>query len=201
MYLQFGFVQFRVDPADVPRMIRDATARRLASTLALTRIGPDGSVHRMSVGNLGHVVYELVDPAQERVATAQRLSEVLVDHAPMLEYGLVRLGLTPMVGWHRLVDHLLPRLPHRRGSYSRRVRHLEPSRVPDAYGIQLLSDQHLAGGPDLTGWEVGQVTEGMYLVTAPDLHAWFDHDQPDEGTLERARQNFAPLILTSSDLS
>lgn len=181
-------------------MIRDATARRLAPTLTLTRIGPDGSVHRMSVGNLGHVVYELVDPAQERVVLAQRLSEVLVDHAPMAEYGLVRLGLTPIGAWHRLVDQLPPRLPHRRGSYSRVVRHLEPSRVPDVYGIQLLSDQHLAGGPDLTGWEVDQVSEGMHLVSASDLGAWFDREGPDEATLERARRAFAPLILTYDDL-
>jgi hypothetical protein len=84
-------------------------------------------------------------------------------------------------------------------------RHLAASFVPDAFGIQLLTDHHLDRALDLTDWTVEEVAPDRYLVRARDLAAWFavsDSEEvrferfPAPALLDQARADFGPMILT-----
>jgi hypothetical protein len=87
-----------------------------------------------------------------------------------------------------------PALDSPRGYY-RFHRHLDHERVPDACGVQLLTEAHLARAHDLSNWTVTPVADGRYLVEARDLAAWYQTDQPSEDVVARAREDFGDMIL------
>ena len=84
-------------------------------------------------------------------------------------------------------------------------RHLWASRVFDVHGVQLLTSQHLQHARDLSAWRVEQVAPDRWLVSARDLHPWYDvTDYVDwhgvqAGSPEflvSARHDFGDMILT-----
>lgn len=64
------------------------------------------------------------------------------------------------------------------GGWLSQVRHLEASRTPDAYGVQILNDIHLSHTTNLDAWEVTTVAPGRHLVQARDQAAWFATNPP-----------------------
>jgi hypothetical protein len=192
-YFSHGVMQFDVDADDASSLL-DGVRGRLPSTI-LTTAGRDATAHRVVFGIGGHVIYDLHPADGDWLAAVRPLTELLRAHAAIAEYGLIRQSWTPTYMWDDLHDRRPPRLPYARVSYSRNTRHLESSYVPDAYGVQLLSEAHLARAADLSRWQVTELGDGRYLVTAADLDAWFNHDQPAENLLEQARRDFGPLIL------
>ena len=78
----------------------------------------------------------------------------------------------------------------------RQVRHLLGRRVVDAYGVQVLTDEHLDRARDLSDWLVEPLGHGRNLVRARDLDTWLGPDGPGPQTLERARQDFGDLVLS-----
>jgi hypothetical protein len=86
-------------------------------------------------------------------------------------------------------------------------RHLWSSRAPQALGIQLLTSAHLENAHDLSTWHPTEVARNRYLVTAPDLTAWFAAPDattwarggfPSGDTLSRAQTDFGDLVLTDA---
>lgn len=192
-----GVVQFRVDADAVPDLARQAIG---SPPVTMTRIGPEtgtqASVRAVDLGILGQVTFEYRTPGEHWQAGVQALTDLLRDLAGVAEYGLVRPAWSHVVGWHKLVDNRQPRPPHVGGSYYQSWRRLEASHVPDAYGIQLLTDAHLANARDLSRWHIEEVASGRHLVTAPDLDSWFDHDQPSDDLLDQARHDFGAMIFS-----
>lgn len=88
------------------------------------------------------------------------------------------------------------RLPYVEEYLVRYDRHLNGRDVPDAYGLQLLTDAHLAIANDLSDWVIEPLREGKYLVLAQDLEPWYATIGPDAGTLAKARAGFGGMILT-----
>jgi hypothetical protein len=89
--------------------------------------------------------------------------------------------------------------PPRPGSKERNLRHnrhLLDRYVPDAHGIQVVRDAHLANAHDLSRWTVTDLGHGRHLVEAPDLAPWYADRLPDPGTVARARHDFGAMILT-----
>lgn len=76
-----------------------------------------------------------------------------------------------------------------------------PDRVLDAYGIQLLTARQLDAAADLSCWDVRELGDGMYLVEARDLAAWFAVDEPDPDVVTQARSDFGPLIVTTEEIN
>jgi hypothetical protein len=74
--------------------------------------------------------------------------------------------------------------------------HLIDRYVPDAHGIQVLTANHLANARDLSQWRVTELDHDRYLVEAADLAPWYATEQPDPATVESARNDFGPMILT-----
>lgn len=68
--------------------------------------------------------------------------------------------------------------------------------TPDAYGIQILTDAHLARARSLAEWDVQEMAPARHLVQARDLAPWFADDIPAPEVLAAARHDFGDMILT-----
>ncbi|GAB2680998.1 hypothetical protein [Thalassiella azotivora] len=89
-----------------------------------------------------------------------------------------------------------PRPPGIRPGQAESARHLHHEYVPDAHGIQVLTDAHLARARDLSSWQVTSLAGGRHLVEAADLAPWFAGDDVDPEVLAAARDDFGDMVLT-----
>ena len=194
-FFAHGMSQFRIDPADAPRLVSQAIGR--GPPVSLTWLGTDDVVRSAQLDYNGRAHFEWRDESLPGTDLAEDLSQILVKHADRLEYGLVRQSWLLAAGWDDVVNRRPPRLPG--DIYYRRTPHLERTLVPDAYGIQLLTRAHLDRQPDLSDWRVEEVAPGRYLVTAKQLNAWFGPREPNDATLEKARHEFGSLIIDEED--
>jgi hypothetical protein len=93
------------------------------------------------------------------------------------------------------VDTVVP-LPGIREYHVRYNKHLHDEYVPDAHGIQVLTEAHVRRANDLSRWSVSPLESGRYLVEAPDLDRWYADATPDGQVLAQARKDFGPMLLT-----
>ncbi|GAA4115750.1 hypothetical protein GCM10022215_14830 [Nocardioides fonticola] len=98
-------------------------------------------------------------------------------------------------------ERQVTRWPYIRESELRYNRPLLSSFTPDAYGIQILTDAHLARAHDLTGWLTTPLAGGRYLVEHPDLAAWYAQPEPHPDVLAKARADFGDMILTTDHIA
>lgn len=70
------------------------------------------------------------------------------------------------------------------------------NRVPDACGMQVLTDGHLAQAHDLETWLIKKLAGGRCLVTHPNVDDWYADDVPPAELLESARNDFGSMILS-----
>lgn len=86
-------------------------------------------------------------------------------------------------------------------------RRLWSSYVPDAFGVQVLTEAHLDRAHDLGAWHINELAPGRYLVTAQDLNPWLatppPHPEnqyrlsaPPAGVLYAARADFGGMLIT-----
>jgi hypothetical protein len=68
------------------------------------------------------------------------------------------------------------------------------SYVPDAFGMQLLTSDHLGRTRDLSGWAVSEAGPDRYLVEALELGEWFGPAGPSAEVVAAARADFGPAI-------
>jgi len=88
------------------------------------------------------------------------------------------------------------KLPDLHESDIRYNRHLLSRYTPDAHGIQILTDQHLALARDLSSWTIQELGHGRYLVEANDLALWYSAPLPEQEVVDQARHDFGDIILT-----
>jgi hypothetical protein len=89
-----------------------------------------------------------------------------------------------------------PLLPYVQEYHVRYNRHLNGQYIPDAHGLQVLTDAHLARVDDLSGWIIEPLGAGKHLVQAKDLEPWYATIDPDPDTLAKARTDFGGMLLT-----
>ncbi len=162
--------------------------------VALTRVGEHSGFARAVFDGDGHLHYELkLEPSDWAEEVAALTNQMLLhrDHA---DHGFVRHLMSTASGWGSVVKAYPPRPPAERDA-----RLLEACRVNDAYGVQLLTGEHLARTHDLSGWQVRQVSDRLHLVEAADPAAWFAQDEPTPEALEQARADFGDAILTTEE--
>lgn len=68
--------------------------------------------------------------------------------------------------------------------------------VPDAHGIQILTDRHLDRAHNLDDWDITQIAPGRYRVQSRELHYWYKNPLPEPATLAKARHDFGRMIIT-----
>lgn len=199
VYLSHHSVTMRVEAAGARPLVRAALRKDPPVNLTCA---VDASTFRVvHFGALGEVTLMVRDRDAGWAGDVAALEEALRAVAPYAEQGLVRTGGLSMP-WGLMVNAVPPVPPYGGQELSggtgtlEWVRHLLASRVLDAYGVQLLTDAHLAHARDLSGWDVEPLGEGRHLVRARDLAAWFAQDQPTDTALTQARSDFADMLLT-----
>jgi hypothetical protein len=92
--------------------------------------------------------------------------------------------------------------PHIENARARYHRPLLARYVPDAFGLQLLTDAHLERAHDLSDWDITHLADGRHLVASKNLDGWFG-GQPgnygvmaDDALVAKARADFGDMILT-----
>jgi hypothetical protein len=152
-----------------------------------------------ALGPWGQVVAQAADRSgdwEKRLAT---ITELLLADSATLDLGVVRTSRHHCTSWIDLAEENPP-LPFVREAAVRRHRRVRDRLVPDAHGIQVLTDAHLAKAADLSTWDVVDLGNSRHLVRARDLAAWFAGDQPDPEVLEAARRDFGGMIMTPDSL-
>jgi hypothetical protein len=90
----------------------------------------------------------------------------------------------------------VPGLPHVTEPDVRLNRRLLDSYVPDAHGLQVLTDEHMSRLGPLPDWDVQPLAGGRHLVQARDLEPWFATTEPDPDVVAAARADFTDILLT-----
>lgn len=103
------------------------------------------------------------------------------------------------MGWYNLGSALL-RLPHVEEHEVRAGAHLLASFVPDARGVLLVTDAHLARAADLSAWSLEALGGGRHLLRAKDLAPWLADQQVDPDVMARARADFGEMVMTRAVL-
>lgn len=140
-------------------------------------------------------------PGLSQLDRVERLCELLVEAAPDLEVGGINFLFTRSSGlFTSLLDVPWVGVPQLWSRY-----------LPDAYAVQVVTDEHLAKAHDLSSWHVETVAPGRHLVRAKDLQPWFNLDAnlgpydpetqsmrqfPDDEVLDKARHDFGEMILS-----
>ena len=143
--------------------------------------------------------YSLIDDSVPWSQRLDRLRAAVVECAEDADLAFIRYAGAYGGDWDN-VDTAGPKLPGVQPYHLRYNRQLLAEFVPDAHGIQVLSDRHLAHAADLDNWRIEPLTEERYLVSAVDLDAWYAPGGPQPVTLKRARADFGHMILTLNHL-
>lgn len=186
-----------VDAADVLISVLDDLKQ------TATMVGqPSGTAatRTLRAQKFGEVLLTEYGTGMPRSIQAQHLLERrLLPQAANVDYATLRIHTALTSDWSAPAD---------RSFYWRfRVRHLWSRFVPDANGIQILTDSHLDKARDLSAnWDVTELSPGRWLVQAKDLGPWYDDiddesarmeaDYVDVDVLRQARHDFGDMIIT-----
>lgn len=189
-----GRSQLLMQRDDVAEHLARAVRRTAAAGVTCVRKSPL-LVRRVQLSAWGQLTCQLEAPDQTWHARLDELRAHLVKHADRLDLAVIRLSANWAVDWTDLAGSTPP-LPYVSEGQVRNNRQLWDQHTPDAYGLQVLTEQHLARVDNLDGWEVSAVAPGRFLVQARDLAAWYAGTEPEPGVLDRARRDFGAAIFT-----
>ena len=200
-YLLSGLHQATVEDASpvLPNLLAAAATRhgqaglyrvrrRPTRVTTSTLTSPGWRAHQVwdDAHTWGEVLDELLEVV---VATAADTVMAFVERQPPLPLGWYNLGIAPL------------RLPHVEEYEVRAGAHLLASFVPDARGVLLLTDAHLARAADLSAWFLDALGGGRHLLRAKQLAPWLAGQQVDPDILARARADLGGMVMTHADLN
>jgi hypothetical protein len=199
LHLGLGLSMARRPRSVVPGLL--AAAISPISTPELINSPDLEHVRQVGLTRNGHLIVQLRDDDRTWQQSLDELREVVTAFADACDFGLVRYaqaGQTSITGV--VSGYPAPKLPVSFGdsspaSYYESERYLDRTCLPDAYGLQVLGDEHLARISNLTDWRVTPVAKGKHLVEAADSAAWFASEAPAPSVIERARADFGEAIL------
>jgi hypothetical protein len=192
VYVMVGSASLRMAEPDVSGLLLGALRRGSLGDVHYARREPFAA-RRVGFSPFGQAVYSVRDaqlPWREHV---EAVRDALVAHAASVELGFVRYSRSSSPDWVDLA-HLEPPTPS--GIHFTVERQLWGEYVPDAHGLQLLTERHLARVNDLGGWRVDEIAPGRFLVQARDLAAWYAEPIPDPAVLDRARRDFGDAVMS-----
>lgn len=147
---------------------------------------------RAVLGPWAEAAYQAIGmPGDEMV---DELRDLAIKLPPPLDYAFIRNGRAGLLGLTE-INGVQP-LPGIREPDVRYNPHLRDRYLPDAHGIQIVTDAHLHAAHDLSAWTITDLGEGRHLVEAPDLAPWYGAPLPDPDVLARARADWAGALLT-----
>ncbi len=180
--------------ADVAEPLARSLGRSGLARVTRVRARPTAvtSCTFVSQGRTGYQVWNdqrswserLDDLVMAMTALPDKTYVAFVQYAPLLS-----------LSWMN-VDWCQPPLPVGHEMHIRYNPHLDSQFVPDARGVQVLTDAHLTKARDLSGWTVQPLGAGRHLVQAKQLEAWYASPEPEPGVVGQARADFGDMILT-----
>jgi hypothetical protein len=148
----------------------------------------------------GHACYGESDQGRDREDRLQHVLAAMLAFPAQTDLAFVRYSGPYTASWSSIGSYG-QRLPYVRYSKITANRHLYQRDTPDAHGIQILTDQHLANAHDLSDWIIEPLGDGRHLVQAADLTPWYAHPDIHPDTLAKARADFGPMILTPETIA
>ncbi|HEX7132763.1 MAG TPA: hypothetical protein VF228_09315 [Iamia sp.] len=190
---QGTFMCRSTDGSSIEPVLLDATTRAPNAGAAAF----DDDLRRgraMTIGKGGRMTLQHLHGEPSWRTQVDEVREGITALSDDLDVAVVRRGRPWLNGWGD-IDVRQP-LPDRRVDLLFRNRHLLVDHVPDAHGLQVLRDEHLARATDLGRWQVTDLGHGRHLVEAADLEPWYGSGLPDPTVVEQARRDFGAMILT-----
>lgn len=154
----------------------------------------DGKARSVDFGYTGAVFFARLDPDDDWEPSVEDLTGVLASLSGQIQYGAIKRTRLSEQIWDGFTDNEFPARPYLPRGKSEFGRSVVETYVPDAFGVQLLGPQHSL--PDSTHWLRKPLACGRTLLIHRDLPSWFAGPQPDEATLQQARDDLEPMLLT-----
>lgn len=200
-YLTQHMTTFKVGAADLPQLLATALTRDARGAISITHCRTTNWARRVNFDRSGRIEVEIRTSENNGQSPLDDLRAVLTHHAQRCEYALVRQAWMQAITSLGVIQRRPPRLAGSAtgmspNSYYRERRHLDTVRVPDAYGIQLLTEEHLRHLRNPDSWSVKEVAPGRHLVEALDVSPWFADSEVSPSILTASRDDFRDLILT-----
>ncbi len=205
----------RLDIAELPYIRRDlflartsdehaaadlaaAAQRSAAASVAWVSKRPQ-TMRFVSFDAMGGLLVQIVDHSATWQQSLEVILELVRDLADRADLAYIKLEAPLMPSWS--ADPFPPSpAPHAEAAVAHGPR-LRSYLVPDAHGVQVLTDRHLERARELAEWQIEGLGAGKYLVTHRDLAAWYSSAEPDADVLARARADFGSMIATVDDIS
>jgi hypothetical protein len=160
------------------------------ATCVSTQAGPSSWVTLVPNGQAS---YQVHDPSLAPLTQADRAREALLVDCARTRWAAVMLADRNAFAWNTL-NTAVGQTWASPSWTSARNNHVWSGYVPDAFGMQLLTADHLDRVADLSNWSVTEVASARHLVQALDLADWFGPSGPSAEVVARARADFGPAI-------
>ena len=199
VYLGRGYGEIRTKNPDVGRPLAQAVIKWGHAGVTYLRSEPP-RVATLNLNRQGQACYTVLDdtvPWQDRL---EQVTAAMVALPEDTDLAFVQYTSAYAVSWMEL-QVVRPALPYVEEPDIRYNRHLNSRYIPDAHGLQLLTDAHLEHASDLSDWVIEPLGGGRHLVQAKDLQPWYANIDPDPQTLAKARADFGKMILTKQTIA
>lgn len=195
-FVSSGLSQFKCTEEARRELWTAAYGANIAAALTCAT-GPDNA-RCVAITNDGFLTFERRLPSGGWDDAVDDLTGVLEAMADYAQYGMIKRTRMPGFAWQTLIEFDWPERPH---LYTSAMwgQALMSERVPDAFGVQLLSKTHeLPDGDGL--WDVRPAGRSSVILTHTDLTAWFDDLLPRQEVLDGGRRSLSHLLMTDAML-
>jgi hypothetical protein len=199
VYLGRSLHQIRTKNPDVGRPLADGISKFGMAGVTYLRSEPP-RVATLNLNRQGEACYTVLDdtvPWQDRL---EQVTAAMVALPEDTDLAFVQYSRAYTISWMEFQVGRPP-LPYVKEPDIRYNRHLNSRYIPDAHGLQLLTDAHLEYANDLSDWVIEPLGGGRHLVQAKDLQPWYATGDPDPDTLAKARADFGKMILTKQTIA
>jgi hypothetical protein len=154
----------------------------------------------VQIGANGQATYQVYDSAASLRARVDRVRAAILGEAGQAQFAFVAATPHQAYSWDARGRAVPPLRPEVSAAALRGNAELWNRFVPDAHGVQLLTQEQMSRVADLSQWAVTEVTSGRFLVEAPDLAEWFRPGGPAKSILDKARADFGGALVSADDL-
>lgn len=170
VYLYRNIHQIRTKNPDVSRPLADGVIKFGMAGVTYLRSEPRRMVS-LELYVEGQACYMVLDDTATWQDRLEQVTRAMVAFPEDTDLAFVQYD-NAYGGWGAL-SNARPPLPHVSEADIRDNRHLNSAYIPDAHGLQLLTDTHLGHAHDLSDWIIEPLGAGKHLVQAKDLQPWY----------------------------
>lgn len=174
-----------------------------STTTLVSALSPD-QIRTVEFGYEGTVYFGRLDPDNSWEPAVADLTRVLASVADHVQYGVIRRARIVQGLWDEFLAQRWPSISRLPGGVPRGGRTVVHHTLPEAHGVQLLGPDHILPSTLPEHWS--STRAGLDSMLLAHLHpaawfegsveAWYGGLAPDSLTLQEARADLEPLLLT-----